>query len=212
MKSRIRAVLVSVMALALGGVVCAAAPQNMRKKVAILVFDGAEIIDYAGPSEVFGAQDDQFNVFTVAPTTSPVTTGQALKIVPTYSLANAPQADILVIPGGMVGCVVRDEAVLNWIKAQSAHTLYTMSVCSGAFILANTGLLDGLSATTTRSNIKRLREEHPQIRVVGDQRLVDNGKIITTGGTSAGIDGALHVVGKMSGNGNAQALALVSGV
>jgi transcriptional regulator GlxA family with amidase domain len=83
----------------------------------------------------------------------------------------------------MVGRVADDQAVLKWIKTQSIHTLYTMSVCNGAFILANTGLLDGLTATTTRSNIQRLREEHPQIKVVKDQRLVDNGRIITTGGT-----------------------------
>jgi putative intracellular protease/amidase len=177
-------------------------------KVAVLLFDGAELIDYAGPAEVFAAGSDQFDVFTVAATTSPVATGAGITVVPKYDFATAPQADVLVIPGGMVGQASHDKATLAWIKAQAAHSQYTMSVCNGAFILANTGLLDGLTATTTRTNIRKLQADHPKIKVVSDQRFVDNGKIITTGGLSAGIDGALHVVGKMSGEGDAQADAL----
>jgi hypothetical protein len=83
-----------------------------------------------------------------------------------------------------------------------------MSVCNGAFTLADTGLLDGLTATTTRGNIEKLRAAYPKVTVVRDQRVVDNGRIITTGGLSAGIDGALHVLGKMTDEGNAQMIAL----
>jgi transcriptional regulator GlxA family with amidase domain len=178
------------------------------KKVAFLLFEHAEVIDYAGPYEVFGMDDGEFDTYTVAATTAPVKTTSGLTVVPTYSFATAPQADILIIPGGMVRNASHDKATLNWIKAQTAHTLYTMTVCNGAFILANAGLLDGLSATTTRTHIQELHELHPQIKVVRDQRVVDNGKIVTTGGTSAGIDGALHIVGKILGEGNAQQDAL----
>jgi hypothetical protein len=84
-----------------------------------------------------------------------------------------------------------------------------MSVCNGAFTLANTGLLNGLSATTTAGNILRMRRTYPQIKVVNDQRVVDNGKILTTGGLSAGIDGALHMVAVLDGKDVAETIALM---
>lgn len=188
-----------------------AAAQDMpaRKKIAVFVFDGAEVIDYAGPYEVFAGDQHPFDLYTVAPTDAPVVTGMGgLKVQATYSLATAPQADVLIIPGGMIDKIEHDAAVLNWIKAQSAHTQITMSVCNGAFILANTGALDGLTATTTRSNILALRKAHPEIKVVRDRRFVDNGHYVTTGGVSAGIDGALHVQARLMGPGYAQGNAL----
>jgi putative intracellular protease/amidase len=181
-----------------------------RKKVAVLIYDGAEVIDYAGPYEVFGGDPGSFDLYTVAPREAPITTGmgRGMKVTADYSFANAPQADVLIIPGGMIGKVEHDPAVLDWIKSQSAHTQITMSVCNGAFILANTGALAGLTATTTRVNIDALRKEHPEIKVVRDQRFVDNGHYITTGGVSAGIDGALHVQRRLLGPGYAQGNAL----
>ena len=184
-----------------------AADAAPRKKIAVLVFDGAEVIYYAGPYEVFG-DPGRFDLYTVAPTDATVTTGAGLKVDANYSLASAPQADVLIIPGGMVAKVSQDPAVLDWIKTQSAHTEITMSVCNGAFILANTGALAGLTATTTRGNIDALRKAHPEITVVRDRRFVDNGHYITTGGVSAGIDGALHVQSRLFGKGYAQANAL----
>jgi len=204
-------------AAALGTLLCAAsaaaaaAPnmQNMapRKNVAVLVFDGAEVIDYAGPYEVFG-DDDRFNVYTVAASRNAVVTGAGLSVMPTYAFANAPAADVLIIPGGHIPDVVHDQHVLDWIKAQAANAQITMSVCNGAFILANTGLLDGLEATTTRANMDKLQAAHPQIKIVRDRRFVDNGRIITTGGLTAGIDGALHIVERLVGKGSAEANAL----
>jgi putative intracellular protease/amidase len=184
-----------------------ATAETPRKKVAILIFDGAEVIDYAGPYQVF-EDTSLFDLYTVAPTDAPVTTGVGLKLVPNYSIATAPQADVLIIPGGDVAKVSHDDAVLTWIKAQSARTQVTMSVCNGAFTLANTGALAGLSATTTRGNIERLRKEHPEITVVRDQRFTDNGHYVTAGGLSAGIDAALHVLRRLAGPGAAQMMTL----
>ena len=183
----------------------AAAP--VPKKVAILIFDGVQIIDYSGPYEVF--DDAGYDVFTVAATKHPVTTaaGDGMKITPKYTFADAPQADIVVIPGGGYEAPSNSAAVA-WIKREHAHDQHTMSVCNGAFTLANTGLLDGLSATTTAGNILRMRRDYPKINVVNDQRVVDNGKIITTAGLSAGIDGALHVIAVMDGEYAAQSVAL----
>lgn len=183
----------------------AAAPP---KKIAILLFDGVEIIDYSGPYEVFA--DQGYDVFTVAATKDPIVTagGDGMKITPKYSFADAPQADLLLIPGGDVSKARKSEPTLDWIKRETAQAQHTMSVCNGAFILASAGLLDGLSATTTAGNIPRLKSEYPKIKVVSDQRFVDNGKIVTTAGLSAGIDGALHMLDVMEGEGTAESVAL----
>ncbi len=177
-----------------------------QKRVAILVFTGTEILDFTGPYEMFGAAG--CDVYTVAATKDPITTAMGLTVVPKYSFADAPQPDVLVVPGGGVYAASRDKATLSYIRDVTARASNTMSVCNGAFILANAGLLDGLTATTTYHNIPKLTSEYPKIHVVGDKRYVDNGKIITTAGLSAGIDGALHVIGRMFGSGYAQDVAL----
>jgi putative intracellular protease/amidase len=182
------------------------APAAPARKVAMLVFNGVEIIDYTGPWEVFGAAG--FEVYSVAATRDPILTSMGMTVVPRYTFADAPQPDVLLVPGGGVRSAASDDATLAWIRKTSAGTVHTMSVCNGAFILASTGLLDGLTATTTYSNIERMRTTYPKVKVVNDQRFVDNGKIITTGGLSAGIDGALHVVSRMQGEGEAQQVAL----
>jgi putative intracellular protease/amidase len=176
------------------------------KKVGILIFNGVQIIDYTGPYEIFQAAG--FDVYTVAETKDPITTVAGMTVVPKYAFADAPQPDILVVPGGGVGGALGSEATLRWVKDTTARTQRAMSVCNGAFILAKAGLLDGLTATTTHGNIPRLAAEYPKTKVVDDQRYVDNGKIITTGGLTAGIDGALHVVALTLGKGTAQQLAL----
>lgn len=184
----------------------AAQPTPARTRVAILLFSGVEIIDSMGPYEVFGAAD--FDVATVGATKQAVTSAMGQTLVPRYAFADAPAPDVLVVPGGSVGSALNDPATIDWVRTTSARTQLTMSVCNGAFILAKAGLLDGLSATTTAHNIARLREQYPKVHVVEDQRYVDNGHIITTGGLSAGIDGALHVVERLRGTGHAQEVAL----
>ncbi len=182
------------------------ASRAAAKKVAILVFNGVEIIDSTGPYEVFGAAG--FDVYTVAETKDPVVSAMGLTIVPKFTFADAPQPDVLVVPGGGVKAARGSAPTLKWVADVTARAEHTLSVCNGAFILASAGLLDGLTATTTAGNIERLKAEFPKTKVVYDQRFVDNGKIITAGGLTAGIDGALHVVSKMLGNGTAQQVAL----
>jgi putative intracellular protease/amidase len=177
-----------------------------QKKVAILVFNGVEVVDFTGPYEMFGAAG--CDVYTVASGKDAVTTAMGLTVIPKHTFADAPQPDVLVIPGGGVYGASRDEATLAYIKRIHEHTTHTLSVCNGAFILANTGLLDGLSATTTYGNIPKLASQYPKIHVVRDRRYVDNGKIITAAGLSAGIDGALHVIARLFGTGFAQEVAL----
>ena len=189
-----------------------APPAKPPRKVAILIFDGVQIIDYTGPYETFGhtySHDGRaFDIYTVAPKQAAITTAMGMSVNPKYDLASAPQPDVLVIPGGDVDAQVNDPALIQWLRAQAAHAEIVMSVCNGAFILAKAGLLDGLEATTTSNLIPLLREQAPKTKVVDDQRYVDNGRIITTAGLSSGIDGALHVIDRLYGRGTAQIAAL----
>jgi putative intracellular protease/amidase len=184
----------------------AVARGSPKKSVAILVFDGAEIIDFTGPWEVFGGAG--FDVFTVAATAAPVTTSMGMKIVPGHTFADAPAPDVLLVPGGGVAGARHSAATLDWVKDTSARAAQTLSVCNGAFILASAGLLDGLTATTTFHLLSDLAAEFPKTKVVSDRRFVDNGRIVTAAGLSSGIDGALHVVEKLKGRGAAEATAL----
>jgi putative intracellular protease/amidase len=184
----------------------AATAVDHRTKVAILLFDGVEIIDSMGPYEVFGAAG--YNVYTVGASKEAVRSAMGQTMVPAYTFADAPGPDVLVVPGGGVYGASHDDKTLEFVRSTTAKTKVTMSVCNGAFILAQAGLLDGLHATTTAGNLTRLRDQYPKITVVDDQRYVDNGHIVTTGGLSAGIDGALHLVERLDGLGTAQEVAL----
>jgi putative intracellular protease/amidase len=205
----LRAALLSVTACAaLGSPVPTFSDQSLPppKKVAILIFNDVAMIDYSGPYEVFSHAG--YDVYAVAATKHSIRSEEGLEVVPKYSFADAPQADIVVIPGGGYEAPSNSAAVA-WIKRQDAHDEHTMSVCNGAFTLANTGLLNGLSATTTAGNILRMKRAYPQIKVVNDRRVVDNGKILTTAGLSAGIDGALHMVAVLDGEDVAETIALM---
>jgi copper(I)-binding protein/putative intracellular protease/amidase len=190
-----------------GSVTAASSPSGESgKKVAILIFDGVQIIDYTGPYEVFGAAG--LEVFTVATSAATITTNMGMRVTPRYSLDDAPAAEVLLIPGGGVIPTQQDPRVLKWIQERSKQAEYVMSVCNGAYILAKTGLLDGLTATTTAGLIDGLPTIAPKVKVVRDRRYVDNGKFITTAGLSSGIDGALYVVSKLFGKARAQLTAL----
>jgi putative intracellular protease/amidase len=179
--------------------------KNLRLRVAVLVHEGVEEIDYAGPLEVFGWSGAV--TFTVAPTTDVLHSAFGLQVKPDYDFEHAPQSDLLLIPGGGIGAAQKNEKILEWIRERSATSRYVMSVCNGAFILARTGLLDGLSATTTATANNRLAAVAPKTHVVRDRRFVDNGKIITTAGLSSGIDGALHVIERQYGRVKAEEIA-----
>jgi len=173
--------------------------------VAILLFNGVEIIDYAGPWEVFGAAG--FQVHTVAERIEPLTLVFGQKLIADYSFENSPKADILLVPGGGVSRAMDNPALIRWIQASAKQARHVMSVCTGAFLLGKAGLLDGQTATTVHGMIDDLLA-FPNTKVVYNRRYVDNGKIITTAGLSSGIDGALHLVSKVLGIGEAQSVAL----
>jgi len=172
-----------------------------RRNVAIVLYDGVEILDFAGPTEVFtAAGNGSFRVFTVAPTHSSVLSQRVLSVRPDFSVDDAPSPDILVLPGGQSSGFTRSDAGMAWVRKVTARNELSMSVCSGAFILARLGLLDGRPATTHWGAIPTMRSAFPKVQVKTDVRYVDDGRIVTTAGVSAGIDGALHVVQRLLGD------------
>lgn len=175
-------------------------------RVGIVMFDGVQIIDFAGPYEVFG--NAGFGVVTVSPDGKPVTTAMGLKVTPDASFANAPPFDVLLIPGGDVADAQRDQRILDFIRQRSVPAKQVLSVCTGAFILGATGLLDGDKATTFTPRIDELAKAFPKIHVIRDVRWADNGKLVTSAGLSSGIDAALHVVAKVRGTDEARTVAL----
>ena len=166
-----------------------AVAQQNRKEVAILVFPGVQIIDYTGPYEVFGQAG--YHVFLVAEADTMIQTAMGMQIVPHYTFDNSPPADIIVIPGGNVGRAQNNPKVLDWIKKGEPAAESVMSVCNGAYILAETGLLDGKEATTFASLIDGLRNRATKTKVVEDQRLVEVTR--PSDGASAGTDDALFL-------------------
>jgi transcriptional regulator GlxA family with amidase domain len=177
----------------------------MRRLVAILIFPDVEILDFAGPFEVFGAADEaagggMFRVVTVAESKAPLTARNGLRLLPDHALDDCPVADILVVPGGFgTRRLENDAGILNWLRHRAGQAGTVMSVCTGSILLARAGLLDGLRATTHHTAFDRLRAAGPRAVVEEAVRFTDNGRILTAAGISAGIDCALHVVCRLLG-------------
>jgi transcriptional regulator GlxA family with amidase domain len=187
----------------------ASAPTQVN--VAIVVQNGMELLDFAGPGEVFAAAGSSdarpFRVFTIGATKASVTSQGFAEIVPDYTIGNSPRVDILVIPGGGHGNLINDPRMMSWIGHTVGSARYTLSVCTGALVLAAGGFLDGKEATTWFGAIDRLRTAAPRTIVHEKTRFVDNGTIITTAGISAGIDGSLHLVSRLLGAEAAEGVA-----
>ena len=180
--------------------------QSSRLKVGILLFEGVQIIDFTGPYEVFGQAG--MEVWTATVDGKPISTHMKLRVTPTYALAEAPRADILVLPGGNVPHrLAGDDPRIAWVKECVGTATAVLSVCNGVFYLTSAGLLDGQRATTYALMLDHLRMSAPNVEVVADERVVDNGKIVTAGGLSAGIDGALHLVARYRGEARARLVA-----
>lgn len=177
------------------------------KNVAIVLYNGVEVLDFAGPAEVFAAaagpgangSERAFNVFTVSKTKAPIVSQGFLDVIPDYSIADSPKPDILVLPGGGAESVITDAEWLAWVRTSAENADHVLTVCTGAFIAGKIGMLDGLDVTTWYAAIPGLAKEYPKARVQPGRRFIDNGKLITTAGVSAGIDGALHLVARMNG-------------
>ncbi|MFT6134052.1 MAG: putative intracellular protease/amidase [Cyclobacteriaceae bacterium] len=177
---------------------------NQNKTIAFYLQDGVEVLDFAGPMEVFSYAG--FKIFTVSKSREPITSQGILNIVPDYTLEDAPKADMLAFFGGNATTAYQDQEVIDWVKNQE-NIQYYFSVCTGAFILAEADILQNKTATTFHSALDEFERKYPDTELLKDVRYVDNGTVITTAGISAGIDGALHLVAKIQGFNNARKIA-----
>jgi transcriptional regulator GlxA family with amidase domain len=172
-------------------------------RIGIALFEGAEELDWAGPWEVLAAwslqwPDDGVEVFTVAREEGPVTCAKGLRVLADHTWATAPDADVLVYPGGMgTRRELKDDGVLDWLRDLRGRGTLMTSVCTGALVYAAAGLLQGRPATTYWSQLDYLGELDPSIEVRRDDRFVDAGEVVTAAGVSAGIDMALHLVARL---------------
>jgi transcriptional regulator GlxA family with amidase domain len=163
------------------------------------------VLDFCGPFEVFsvagrGMPEKPFNVYTVAEKAGPVIARNGLSVNPAYTLVDCPPPDILLVPGGRgTRTEMHNAALLEWIKNQYSRVELLLSVCTGSLILGRAGLLDGLSATTHHAAMDELRESAPNTTLCPTERFVDNGKIVTSAGVSAGTDMALYIVARLLG-------------
>lgn len=179
----------------------------MARNVAILLFDEVEVLDFAGPFEIFSVTggrsggEKPFNVYTVAEKAGTISARNNLIVQPHYTIADCPPPDLFVIPGGYGSrAAMRNPAIVDWVKQQHGQTELTLSVCTGALVLGTAGLLDGLQATTHYGSYDLLAEVAPQTTVIRGVRYVDNGKVITSAGVQAGMDMSLHVVARLLGD------------
>jgi transcriptional regulator GlxA family with amidase domain len=197
-----RIALVALLSLALS-----ASAESYTKNVAIVLYNGVEVLDFAGPAEVFAAAasfgsnggERAFNVYTVSKTKAPIVSQGFIDVTPDYSIVDSPKPDVIVLPGGGTDSVLKDSEWMAWVRASAGDADTVLTVCTGAFIAGRLGLLDGNDATTWYAAVPRLTKEFPNARVMPGRRFVDNGKVITTAGVSAGIDGALHYVARTLG-------------
>jgi transcriptional regulator GlxA family with amidase domain len=176
------------------------------RNVAILVFDDVEVLDFSGPYEVFNVASEStdpppFYVYTVGISDRSVLARGRLVVSPRYSISDCPLANILIIPGGYgTRPLITHEGLIRWIKDQAGKVEWLLSVCTGALLLAKAGLLENCAATTHHSAFDHLEKLSPSTKIVKDRRFVQaSEKIITSGGISAGIDLALHLVERLAG-------------
>ncbi|MEW6736149.1 MAG: DJ-1/PfpI family protein [Acidobacteriota bacterium] len=187
-------------------------------RIGLIGYDDIMALDLVGPTDAFttatieegnSGQQRCYEVLIIGLTGKPFTAESGIVFRPHKTLQTAPALDTLIIPGGRgLRSGETSAKVMAWVKSRAAQIRRIASVCTGIYGLAPTGLLDGLTATTFYDLIDGLPTAAPKVKVVRDQRYVDNGKFITTAGLSSGIDGALYVVTKLFGKGKAQMVAL----
>ncbi|HYK52881.1 MAG TPA: DJ-1/PfpI family protein [Candidatus Eremiobacteraceae bacterium] len=175
-------------------------PASGNVQVAVLISDLATVIDFAGPWETF--QDAGYDTHVVSKTLDVVTATNGLKIVPEYTFETAPQPNVVVI-----GAQKAPPEALTWIRKVGPGADVVMSVCTGAFILARTGLLDGEYATTHHEYYDKFEKEFPKVHLVRGPRFVENEQTCCAGGLTSGIDLALRVVERYDGKAAADGLA-----
>ncbi len=181
-----------------------------RKIVGIVLFDNIEILDFCGPFEVFAVtrlneekrreEPSPFEVLLIAEKNESVVTSGGMRVIPNHTFENCPKLHILVVPGGWgTRKELQNPTMLNWLRLRASEVETLTSVCTGSMLLGFAELLDGHRATTHWRSLDWMRESFPLVTVEYDQHVVEDGRIFTSAGISAGIDMALNVVKRYYG-------------
>lgn len=183
-----------------------------QMNIGIYIYDHAEVLDFSGPYEVFStaqriSASNTFNVFLVSETGGTVTARGGYSVNPGYGFSNHPPIDVIIVVGGVHTAELEKPNVLHWIQQVAGKAAIVASVCTGVFLLAEAGVLSDQRVTTHWQDIPALRKHYPHLHVLEQQRWVDEGTIVTSGGISAGIDMSLHLVSKMLSSGLADKTA-----
>lgn len=181
---------------------------SRQRAVGIFLFNEVEVLDFAGPFEVFSLAENAatkekiFKVHTISEEDVLLSARNGLKVKADFTFANHPPLDVLIVPGGWGAekIEIQNAAALSWIRDTAALTPLVASVCTGAFLLAESGVLTHETVTTHHLDQADLAHRYPQLRVVADKKYVDAGKIVTSGGISAGIEMSLYLVARLAGH------------
>ena len=184
----------------------------------ILVFPDVEVLDFCGPFEVLSTtrlteprkreDESPFDVRLVAEAGCPLRATGGLRVIPDHTFADAPQFDLLVVPGGWgTREEINNPRLIEWVRRQAAGAKLVASVCTGSFLSTKAGLLAGRRATTHWKSLDRMRDAFPDVTVDCHSHVVEDGTIFTSAGISAGIDLALRVVARVCGESVARGTA-----
>lgn len=169
--------------------------------IGIYIYQNAEVLDYSGPFEVFSTANrfltDKNHVFLIGQSSEVINTRGGFNVMPHYTIENHPPLDLLIVVGGIHDEEMKKPAVIKWISTQNNKIQYIASVCTGAFLLAEAGVLTGLEVTTHWEDIQALDDSYPELTVTKNVSWVEQGRVTTSGGISAGIDMSLHLVEKL---------------
>jgi transcriptional regulator GlxA family with amidase domain len=179
-------------------------PKEEQLNIGIYVYKNAEVLDFSGPFEVFSTanrlnnENLQLNVFLIGETDLSIEARGGFRVTPKYDIHTHPELDLLIVVGGVHTDEMQKTHIIQWIQEQGHKVPIMASVCTGAFLLAQAGLLNSYQATTHWSDIEEFRQTYPDIPIIENVRWVDNQNVITSGGISAGIDMSLHLLSKFS--------------
>jgi transcriptional regulator GlxA family with amidase domain len=189
-----------------------------RKQVGVVIFDDVEVLDFCGPFEVFSAarlnedrrreEPSPFEVLLVAEKSGPVCASGGMQVIPHYTFRTCPRLDVLVVPGGWgTRRELKNPVMLDWLRRRALEVETLTSVCTGSMLLGFAGLIDGRHATTHWKSLDWMRDSFPSVAVEYDQHVVEDGRVLTSAGISAGIDMALRAVARYCGEKVARATA-----
>jgi len=179
-----------------------------KKLLGIVLFDDFEALDVFGPVELFGMLDGVVDVRMVAAEREPVKCRQGPTVLADFAFADCPQLDLLLVPGGMgTRSAVDDPSLCAWLAQRARRTDLVMTVCTGSGLLARTGVLDGVRATSNKRAFAWARSQGPNVTWVEHARWVRDGKFATSAGVSAGMDMSLAVIAELFGPDTAERVA-----